>query len=276
MSLSWIDWTMMIVAVIAIRSVSFVARNYMRGVSDFLAANRSAGRYLLTISSAMGNMGVISFISNYQMYLQAGFTGLWWGMAGWVTGPALTLAGWIYFRFRETRAMTLPQFLEMRYSRNFRVFAGIVVFTSGIINFAVMPAAAAWFFVYFFGWRARYYGMTLLGHRLNFPIIDTMLTLPSFHQGHLLFSPHHIHHPIAVSIYAIVMAIDLILALYFVTQGGQVSVMITECVQGMFSAFAILIIVGLLMTHISWDHVVTALKTAPPNASMLHPFHNGT
>ena len=86
MMMSWIDWAMIIVAIVAIRSVSSCPRSYMRGVSDFLAANRAAGRYLLTISSAMGNMGVITFVYQYQMYTESGFTGIWWGMMGIITG----------------------------------------------------------------------------------------------------------------------------------------------------------------------------------------------
>ena len=54
MNLHWIDWTIMIVAVVALRLVSLSTRRYMKGVSDFLAANRLAGRYLLTIAQEMG------------------------------------------------------------------------------------------------------------------------------------------------------------------------------------------------------------------------------
>jgi len=40
-------------------------------------------------------------------------------------GLLMTLTGWVVYRFREMRSLTLAQFFEMRYSRNFRVFAGM-------------------------------------------------------------------------------------------------------------------------------------------------------
>src|SRR6266850_1173709 len=44
-------------------------------------------------------------------------------------------------------AMALAQFFEMRYSRNFRVFAGLVAFLAGIINFGIYPSVGARFFM---------------------------------------------------------------------------------------------------------------------------------
>ncbi|HEY3376296.1 MAG TPA: sodium:solute symporter [Armatimonadota bacterium] len=242
MNLTWIDWTMMVVAIVALRLVSLKTRSYMNGVADFLSANRSAGRYLLTIASGMGNMGVISFVALFQMYWQSGFTSIWWGLIGIPTGTIIALTGWVYYRQRESRAMTLAQLFEMRYSRNFRIFSGLTVFTSGIVNFGIFPAVAANFFIYFCG-------LPLYFH------------IPGI--------------PFAISTFALVMAIDLILALTFVNMGGQISVMVTECVQGMFSTLAFVIIIGVVLSQINWAHLVTALSTVTADASMLHPFHAG-
>ena len=51
--------------------------------------------------------------------------------------------------------MTLAQFFEMRYSRSFRVFAGLVAFLSGIINYGIFPGVAARFFIALCGFPAR-------------------------------------------------------------------------------------------------------------------------
>lgn len=65
-------------AIIAIRLVSWSTRSLMRGVADFLSANRVAGRYLLTISGEMGNFGVITLVAGWQAFTSADFVSFWW------------------------------------------------------------------------------------------------------------------------------------------------------------------------------------------------------
>ena len=55
----------------------------------------------------MAGLGVISLVYWFEMYYEAGFTAYWWGA---MTEPALivlALSGWVVYRFRQTRAMTL-------------------------------------------------------------------------------------------------------------------------------------------------------------------------
>ncbi|MCW3060975.1 MAG: sodium:solute symporter, partial [Capsulimonas sp.] len=124
MNLSWIDWTIVVVSLILIRAVSWSTRSLMRGVADFLSANRLAGRYLLTISGEVGGFGVISMVAGFQAFTSAGFPTMWWGLMSAPLGIIFVMTGWVYYRLRETRALTVPQFFEMRYSRRFRILAG--------------------------------------------------------------------------------------------------------------------------------------------------------
>ncbi len=242
MNLSLIDWAIVIVAIIALRLFSLSTRHYMQGVADFLSANRSAGRYLLTVASQMGSVGVVTFVGTFEMVYSAGLPPKWWELMGIPGGVVILLTGWVFYRFRETRAMTMAQFFEMRYSRNFRVFAGMLCWISGLLNFGIFPAVAARFIIYFCG-------------------------LPeTFHVPGV---------PFDVSTFAAVMALDLALAVSFVTMGGQVSVMLTDCVQGIFCAIGFVVISIALMAVISWDQMYQALAMAPAKASMINPFKTG-
>ena len=74
----WIDWTIIIVLLASLIGVTIYVKRYVRGVADFLAANRLAGRYLLTVSSGFG--GAISIVAVWEMVYDAGLPTQWWGM----------------------------------------------------------------------------------------------------------------------------------------------------------------------------------------------------
>lgn len=132
--LHWIDWTIVFVFVLFLFTVAVVTQKYTTSVSGFLAAERCAGRYLLTMAEGASTLGLIAIIAYWEMYYQAGFCAAWWTYMFAPLGLVLSLSGWVAYRFRETRAMTMAQFFEMRYSRKFRIFGGIMAWISGIIN----------------------------------------------------------------------------------------------------------------------------------------------
>jgi solute:Na+ symporter, SSS family len=245
-NLSWVDWAIVIAAVIGLRYVSISTRNFMKGVADFLAAGRCAGRYLLTNAAYMGNYGAIHYVASFEVCYLAGLPPVWWGLMQIPVPVIIYLSGWVYWRFRETRALTLSQFLEMRYSRRFRIFCGILMWVCGILNFGIFPAVAARFLIYFCG-------------------------LPDYFHIPGIWFP--------ISTFAVVMAVDLALSLLFVTMGGQVTVMVTECVQGIFAILACMVIVSVVLLMVGWPQIVQGLSAAtaaaPPGHSFLHPYHTG-
>ena len=128
-----------------------VTRRYNRSVTDFLAGNRCAGRYLLTLSEGLTALGLAGTVANFEKFYEAGFAASWWGTMMMPLGMIIALSGWVSYRYRETRAMTMAQFFEMRYSRRFRIFAGIVAWVSGVLNFGIFPSITARFLISFCG-----------------------------------------------------------------------------------------------------------------------------
>ncbi len=47
--MKWIDWCIVIVPIVLLIWVSVYSRKYARGVVDFLAAGRIAGRYVMSV-----------------------------------------------------------------------------------------------------------------------------------------------------------------------------------------------------------------------------------
>ena len=233
-----IDWTIVVI-ILGFMVASVVAsKHLMRSVADFLAAGRTAGRYVISIAAGVAALGAITVIANLEMNLIAGFSMSWWGMTTALVVLIIRVSGWVIYRFRQTRCLTLAQFFELRYSRRFRIFAGIVGFLSGLINFGIFPAVGARFFIYFCG---------------------LPLTLPVF--------------GLEISTFPLVMIILLSISLYFVFSGGQIAIIIADFFQGIFVNIVFVALLLFLLATIDWTHIFEALAAAPSEASLINPYH---
>jgi SSS family solute:Na+ symporter len=237
LNLTWLDWGIVAFVLTFLISFVIISKKYMQSVADFLSAGRSAGRYLVSVGQYMAGLGSITIVANFEMNYIAGFAMTWWGFIMGVVVLILTVSGWVVYRFRQTRALTMAQFFEMRYSRNFRIFAGILAFLSGIINFGIFPAVGARFFIYFCGLPQ---------------------TIPLF--------------GIEISTFALIMMIILGLALFFVFSGGQIAVMITDFLQGTFVNIVFIVVIVYLLFTIDFSKIFEALRSAPVDRSLINPF----
>lgn len=238
MNLTVIDWLIVGLLFSCLVAGVIVAKRSMRSVADFLAAGRTAGRYVVSLSQGMAMLGSITIVGMLEMNYIAGFTLRWWELANIVVLTVITVSGWVIYRFRQSRALTMAQFFEMRYSKKFRIFAGILAFISGVINFGIFPAVSARFFIYFCG----------------FPLYFNFLG-------------------INVSMFAFLMAILLLISIYFIFAGGQVAVIVTDFIQGIFVNAVFIGIVIYFLFVFDWDTISKALMTVPENASLINPFN---
>ena len=239
MNMHPIDWSIVAALTIFITGMAIYSRRYTRSVADFLAANRCAGRYLLTIARGEVGASAVAMVAYFELFYQAGFTGIWWQMMALPTTLIIVLSGFVIYRFRQTRAMTVAQFFQMRYSRRFRIFMGFLAFTAGIINFGIFPAVGARFFIHYCG----------------LPVVLGTIG------------------PLTIGTYPVVMMILLGISLLFTLTGGQITVMITDFFEGLFTNIMILVIIVVIFLLFSWSQMSEAILMAPADASMVHPLH---
>jgi len=241
MNMHWIDWTIVFGSTIFFAMVAFMTKQYVKSTADFLAANRCAGRYLLTVSEGMaGQLGLITVLAMWQLYAKIGLTGQWWSNFQIPIVMMMTLTGYVIYRYRETRVMTMAQFFEVRYSRRFRILAGCISWISGIVNFGIFPAVAANFFIYYCSLPEHY---SFLG-----------MTLPTYQT--------------------MIIALTA-LSLYFTFIGGQISILVTDFLQSTFSNIVLMIIVGLLLFRYPLSELFDSLLIAEEGKSMVNPLHTG-
>lgn len=238
--MSWIDWAFAVLPVVMVFLVVIYTKQYMRSVADFMSGGRKARRYLLAVAKAEMTAGAVVFVALFEMTAKSGFVLTWWN---WINVPIsliLGITGFVIYRYRETRAMTLAQFFELRYSKAFRLFTGGLAFFAGIINFGIMPVVGARFFVYFLG-------MPDSLHVLSFQI------------------------PTYIPLMGLFISITLAMTL----AGGMVSLIVTNCLEGILSQILYVIIIAALLMIFKWSEIAQVLGNRPPGESLLNPFDAG-
>jgi SSS family solute:Na+ symporter len=233
----WIDWLLVIIPIVFVLGVAAYTKRYVRSVADFLSGGRCAGRYLLANARGESDSGLANTMSKFEIVMVSGFVLNFWEK---VSVPVLLLigiTGFVVYRFRETRAMTLAQFFEQRYSRNYRLFMGTLAFISGILNYGIFPAISSRFFIYF------------LGLPLHVPIFG--FDVPTF---------------------TLIMGAYLTATVLMILVGGQVTLMVTDCIEGILSHGIYILIVISVFLIVGWDHIVEVMSSTPVNKSLINPF----
>ena len=233
----FLDWLVIIVPLIIILVVGIITQRHMKSVAHFVSGGRVGGRYLLAVAKGEMQAGAVVFVAMWEVFAQSGFVPSWWG---WITGPIgliVAIFGFVIYRFRETRAMTLAQFFEIRYSRNFRSFTGILGFVAGAINFGIIPAVGSRFMVYFL--------------QLPPEIVAGSWSLPTY-----------------IPLMGIFLAISLTLTI----SGGLITLMVTDCIEGIFSQLMYVVIIVGVLCVVGWSQMSTVLGSRPPGHSMINPF----
>ena len=239
MNLHWIDWTIVGVLMAALMALAVFVKRYMRSVSDFLAANRMAGRYIVSVSNGFG--GAISMVALWEMTYANGLPAQWGMLLMTMVILVIAISGFVVYRLRETRALTLAQFFEMRYSRRFRIFAGSLSCVSGFLNYGIFPAVTAKFIMMFVGFPEAF---TVFG-----------VTIPVFPA---------------------LIAANLAVAAYIAMSGGQISIMLTDFFQGMVMLIVFVVVMFFFFDKFGWNEIMAGLRVAPEGASMINPFKTGS
>ena len=238
--MSGLDWGIFLATPVVVFIISLQSRRYIVGVADFLASRRAGGRYLLSLAGGTASMGAISAVAVFQMFYKAGTAINWWSNIALPLSMIMTVTGFVYYRYRETRVLTMGQFFEVRYSHNFRIFMGLTMVISGVLNYAIFPAVGAHFFIYY------------------------------------CQMPHVLHFgPVPVRTFPLFMACELAFALYTVLLGGQLQGMLTDCIEGLISGVLFLVVAGAILTKFSFHQMYVGMDSGPPGKSLLNPFDMG-
>jgi SSS family solute:Na+ symporter len=240
LNFGWIDWSIFIVLFIALNLMGFLCRKLIRGVAHFLVAGRNVGRYLGLGADVMQGTGAITILAMWQMNYDRGFSALWWFMLIPIAAAIVAITGLGVYRIRQSRAMTLGQFVEMRYGgRRFRIFFGVLAYVGGVLNMGIFPAIGAGFFITYCG-------------------LPTVFPLAGVQVPTIL--------PVMIVLVGSAVAICL--------WGGQLTIIVTDFVQGLFVDLVLIAIMFVIYKMFTWDQWAEAFGSAANAQALLHPYQS--
>ena len=236
--MSLLDWLILLIPTAMVMGVGIYSKKYVRSVADFLSAGRVAGRYVISVGDVAAALSIIGLAAYVEVHYKTGFALVFWNNILLPLGVVMSLYGYCSYRFRETKAMSLGQFLEMRYNRPFRIFASCLRSISEMLANMIMPAIAARFFIYFLD----------LPHSVNIWGVQ-------------------------ISTFVIIVSICLTLAITLICCGGTLSLLITDALQGMFLFPLMVVFVIFILWKFNWStDIVPVMADRVANESFLNPY----
>lgn len=233
----WIDWVIVIVPVVFVLGIAMYSKKYVRGVADFLAAGRVAGRYVICVGDLQAGLSVITLIALCEVEYQCGMAMGLWNKLVVPVSIFMALTGYCLYRYRQTKCLSIGQFLELRYNRPLRIIAAFIRTVAEMITNAIGPAVAARFFIYFIG----------LPHTVSIWGCQ-------------------------VSTFAIVMAVVLTMAMLVIWPGGRISLLVTDAIQGLMGYPIFVIFTCFVLGEISWSaDVAPVMMDRAQGESFLNP-----
>lgn len=236
--MSWIDWLIVIIPMACVLFLGYYSRNYVKGVADFIAAGRVCGRYVICVADVANALAVVTLVAQVEAYYKTGIGITFWNQIMMPLGMIVALSGYCMYRYRATRALSVGQFLEIRYSRSLRIFGAVLRTFSETICNMIVPAISARFFIYLLG----------LPHKIN------------------LWGAE-------ISTFALIIIFVLFLALFIIWHGGTVALIITDAMQFLFAYPILAILAVFILCNFSWfGQIAPVLGDRMSGESFINPY----
>jgi SSS family solute:Na+ symporter len=137
MTLSLLDWCIVVIYLVGCMAAGLWMRRYVRGVHDFAVAGREMDVNLGVASLAATELGLVTIMYTAQLGYEKGFAGAFLGVmmcaAMWTIGRT----GFVIAPLRSAGVMTIPELFQNRFGKRVRWLAGLFVALGGLLNMGI-------------------------------------------------------------------------------------------------------------------------------------------
>jgi SSS family solute:Na+ symporter len=198
MNISLVDWAIFAVGFLFFLAWAIYLNSKCRSVADYLVSGRKVRMWLGMGAGIGGEIGLITIAAMCEQGFRNGFSFVWVNLLSLlIVVPLFGVYGFGIERFRATKAMSVPQYIEMRFSRNLRIVTGFTNCLAGVLQMCIFPIGGAIF----------------VRRLLNAPETTPLAGL-------------------SIPTDWVLMAILLICPIIFTTLGGYTTLMVTNFFQG--------------------------------------------
>jgi SSS family solute:Na+ symporter len=140
-----VDWIIVCVYICIPVVIGIIVKKYIRQLSDFIVAGRSLKLFIAIATLTGTELGLVTVMYNAELGFKHGFSAFHVGIIETLCILAIGLTGFIVYKLRQLRVMTIPEFYEKRFGRNVRIVGGTILALGGILNMGLFLQAGARF-----------------------------------------------------------------------------------------------------------------------------------
>lgn len=236
MNIAPVDWLIIGGVYAVFFSIAFYINSICQSVSDYLISGRKVRMWLGMGAGIAGEIGLVTIVGTCEQGYLRGFSSVMIiTMTMLIMAPLFGIFGFGIERFRATKAMSVSQYVEMRYSTRLRVITGFLNSISGVLQMCIFPIVGARFV------------RVLIG------------------------APEYISPESSIQSAWVIMAILLISAVIFTFFGGYVTLIVTNFLQSIIIVGVLYWLLFHLVGMSSLQEIWSTLEQSKGMAG-LHPF----
>ncbi len=240
MKVAPVDWLILGTSFVLFLALAIYLNSLCRSVADYLVSGRKVRLWLGLGAGIAGEIGLVSIVGMCEQGYLKGFSFVLIGLLSMcIMVPLFGIFGFGIQRFRATKAMSVSQYVEMRYSRGLRILTGILNSAAGVLQMSIFPVVGAGFL------------KVLMGAPDKTLVFGSLIPTLWIIMGVLLGS-----------------------AILFTLLGGFVTLIVTNFFQMILIMGAIVAVLFHMVSHLGLQNMWTRLEEGRGLAG-LYPFAEG-
>ncbi len=132
-----IDWIILFLYLGITVTIGLRAKKYVENLEGYFVAGRKVRVALGSATLIATEIGIVTFMYFAELGYVTGFSCFIIGITGLIGYVAIGRTGFIVSALRKLKVITIPEFYQLRFGKDIRLFGGIMLFLGGVLNMGI-------------------------------------------------------------------------------------------------------------------------------------------